>query len=321
MTRKILSLLTAAAVFAACAPADVADQYREALPKKETVQIGTPSADGTAGALTVRRDALGETPLYQSEYAVMSYWTATTFNLGVWWTLTLVQFIVAHPATACDDASCTWGPWPDDNGHNFWQMVVTKEGESYAYVLSARNAETGGDFMPLLAGLAQPGADRDHGSGTFTIDFDVQAALHHYQPDWAQKDFGTLSVAYDNTSALDIQATFLGAKNSDPADPHFLNAAYAFHHSSTGGELQLGFVNLSTTENVALRTRWNGTGAGRGDAHYNDPRVPVDYFASECWADQAGGFLEVYDSKIPLGSESYCAFSPASYADIVIPAP
>ncbi len=208
MTRKLLSLMTAAAVFAACAPADVADQYREALPKKEAIQIGTPDGGVNAGALSFRRDALGETPYPGSEYAVMSYWTAVTFNLGVWWTLNLVQFIVAHPPTACDDRSCTWGPWADDKGNNFWQMVVTKEGEAYAYVLSARNAETGGAFMPLLSGTALPGADRDQGSGSFTIDFEVQAGLHHHAPNWVQTDFGTLSVVYDNTSILDIRATF-----------------------------------------------------------------------------------------------------------------
>jgi len=316
--KKLTSLLAIALMIGACAPADVADQYREALPKKEAIQIGTPSADGSPGALSVRRDALGDTPLYQSEYAVMSYWTALTLNLGVWWTLQVVQFIVAHPPTACDDLSCTWGPWVDDDGNNRWQLVVVKEGEEFVYTLSAQNGETNGPFVPFLAGVARPGADKDHGSGSFTIDFDAQDALFH-GPLWEKKDYGQLNVTHDNTAAPTIGAVFVGAKNSDPADPHFLNAAYSFVDTGSGGELQIAFENLDTTENVGLRTRWNGTGAGRADAHYNDPRVPVDYFASECWAGEQFAWVEVYDTKFQFGAEASCAFIPASYADIALP--
>lgn len=321
MTKKIVSLISTALLFAACAPADVADQYRDALPKKEAVQVGTPSADGSAGALAVRSDALGDTPIYQSEYAVMSYWTAVTLNLGVWWTLELVQFIVAHPPTACDDASCTWGPWVDDAGLNRWQLVVVKQGEEYAYTLSAQNGIDPGPFVPFLTGVARPGADRDHGSGSFTIDFDAQDQLAH-GPLWVKKDFGQLAVDHDNTSDVAIGATFIGAKNSDPADPHFLDAAYSFREAGTGGELQIAFANLDTTETIGLRTRWNGTGAGRGDAHYNGPDGQggrADYFASECWAGEQLGWVEVYDSKFAFGSEGSCAFAPASYADVPLP--
>lgn len=321
MTKRIVSLLSIAALVAACAPADVADQYRDALPKKEAIQIGTPAAEGAAGALAVRRQGLGETPLYQSEYAVMSYWTAVTLNLGVWWTLSLVQIVAAHPPTACDDLSCTWGPWVDDAGLNRWQLVVVKEGAEFAYTLSAQNGVEPGPFVPVLAGVARPGADRHHGSGTFTIDFDAQDLLAH-GPLWEKQDFGRLTVVHDNEAGTAIDAAFVGARSSDPANRHFLDAAYSFRDAGAGGELQIAFENLETTETVGLRTRWTGTGAGRGDAHYNGPDGRggrVDYFASECWAGEPLGFVEVYDSKVPFGAESSCAFVPASYSDLQLP--
>jgi hypothetical protein len=322
------TLLAAALALAACVPAetDPVQEMRDALPKPQAVQVGTPQDEGTAGALTVRRDALGDSPMLQSEYAVTSYYLALAVNGGTAWTLALLQFIVAHPPTAFDATSATWGPWVDEAGLNRWQLVVERQGQDYAYVLAAQNGVDPGPFVPLLSGVARPGADRDRGSGTFTVDFDAQDQLAH-GPLWTKEDFGRLTVTYDNTRSVSVDAVFTGARNDDPDAPHAMNAAYAFDDAASGGQLQVAFENLDTTEVVSLRTRWSAGGAGRADARYDGPDGMggrVDYFASECWAGRAASFVEVYDSKYPgipeLADESACSpFGTAAYADVVLP--
>lgn len=321
--KKTTVLLAAALVLAACGEVDPAQQFRDALPKSQAVQVGTPQTEGTPGALSVRRDALGDTAMIQSEYAVMSYYLALTMNTGVAWTLQFLQLVTAFPPTTVDDGSATWGPWVDDQGLNRWKLVVTKVGDAYEYALSAQpGSNAGAPFVDLITGIAHP-VDRDRGQGTFTIDFDAQDALDH-GPLWEKKDFGQLAVDYDNRTNVSIGAVFTNARNDDPANPHLLNAAYAFADAPSGGVLQIAFENLETTEAVSLRTRWSAGGAGRADAHYNGPDGAggrVDYYASECWAGHAQDFEEVYDSKYPnVGPESACSpYASALYADVVLP--
>jgi hypothetical protein len=316
------TLIAAAALtLAACAPPeDPAQKFRDALPKAEAVQIGTPEAEGNPGALSVSRSALGETTALQSEYAIMSYYLALTVNSGVGFTLRFLQFVTAFPPTSCEDGrSCTWGPWVDDAGLNRWKLDVQKVGDAYEYALSGQpgtRPEVG--FVPFISGTAYP-VDRDHGSGTFTIDFDAQNGLDH-GPLWEASDFGQIVVTYDNTKDVSVGATFLNAENDDPANRHPLNAVYSFEHGPSGGELQIAFENLTSHDVWSLRTRWAPSGAGRGDAQYDAGGDGIDLQASECWAGEVQSYAEVYDSKIPFGEENACSpFNTAQYATVVLP--
>ncbi len=320
--KKTPLLLAAALTFSACQSAeDPARQYRDALPKADAVQVGTPQAEGTAGALTVASTDLGQTSSPKSEYAMLSYSLAVTMNSGVAFTLRFLQYVTTFPPTSCDDSSCTWGPWVDNDGLNRWKLEVQKVGDAFDFKLSGQpGSNSAAPFVALITGTAHP-VDRDHGSGNFTIDFDAQDALDH-GPLYVKKDFGQIDVTYDNTHDVSIGATFLGAKKED--NQHDLNAVYAFNHNASGGVLQVAFDDLVTTEIISLRTRWAPSGAGRADAHYNGPDGSggrVDYHASECWAGAVQDYVEVYDSKYPdIGPESACSpFNSAVYADVVLP--
>lgn len=312
---KIASLLAAAALLAACGNPIDPTEVRDVLPKADAIQIATPDATPAPGALTVGQDGA---PVYGSEYAVKSYWMAVTVNVGVWWTLKLVETITVFPATCSDDA-CTWGPWHDQN--NYWKLVVSRSGDGYAYELLGQKGSTpDGAFVPVLSGVAFPGRDRRHGHGAFTVDFEAEAALDHGAL-WQQNDFGTLDVAYDNRTGLRIDATFLGARGED--DGRLLNAVYAFDATGgNGGELQVAFRTLDDqpARNLSLRTRWNGEGAGRGDARFfsTDGSWTLEYEASECWGG-APTFALVFDTDPAFGEESSCAYAPASYADLAVP--
>jgi hypothetical protein len=315
---KTLSLLAAAALLAACGQQDLsAAQIREALPKADAVKVGTPEAQAAAGALTATSAATA--PQYGSEFARMSYWTAVTLNSGVWMTLTLVEAITLFPPTSATADSATWGPGLDQDGLVLWKLHVTKAGEGYDYVLSGRPA-AGGAEATIISGRAYRGADRWHGNGTFTIDFDADATLPH-RAGWSQDSFGRVDFAYDNRTSRLVEATAHGAKNMDPSDPHFMNAAYAFDAGVSGGDLELGILRLDTLATLKLHTRWNDAGAGRGDLQYVDGANTLSQ--SQCWSGTPDYALVFDDHSIgaDTGDETLCAYRPAAYATIAIPAP
>jgi hypothetical protein len=316
---KKLTASLAALALAACnaQKADPAQAYRDVLPQAAKIQIGTPSAQTNPGALTSRQAAAGGAPAYQSEYARVSYWTAVTVNVGVWWTLTLVKVITAYPPSPdCNDTACTWGPWLGDDHLNEWKFHADKVGDHFEYKLSAGPVADPSSWSDILTGIAFPGVDRDHGKGSFTVNFDNFNALPH-PAGWAADSFGVLDVTYDNRTELAITAAVTNGKSDDPTStpPYFdMNATYSFLATGTGGDLQLGIVNLDTRERLSLNTRWVGTGAGRGDVDFIDAQA-AEYRASECWAGEALGWVKVYDDKtVPaFGTESLCAFSPGVF--------
>ena len=323
-TMNKLTAIFAALALAACGKTDdPAQQFRDALPKAQAAKIGTYQDAGAATGVATQ--ALGDTNIAQSEYAVMSFYLALSVNGGAKMILDLLQFIVSHPSTSCvQDTSCTWGPWAGDQGHNFYQLVVTKQGDAYAYALSGRNADVAGStFVELLVGTATP-VDRDHGSGRFTLDFDaVDAALSH-GAGYVKTDYGQLSVTYDNTvQSPTVSAIFLGARNQDPNDPHFMNAAYEFVAATSGGTLQVAVENLDTGDTLRLETRWSASGQGRADVLFT-AGAGGSITASECWAGRSQDFDGVYDTKhldIPqLQDANGCApFTTFQAADISLP--
>ena len=122
-------------------------------------------------------------------------------------------------------------------------LVVTKAGDGYDYTLSgAPRAPAGSAFVPVLSGKAFPGSTRHRGHGTFHVDFDASFAGLAHVSGATQQDFGSIAVDYDATSALVLDVTFLGSRNSDhpgadAAHPNRTNAVYAFRASDTAPAL------------------------------------------------------------------------------------
>ncbi len=118
---------------------------------------------------------------------------------------------------------------------------------------------------------------------------------------------------------LAVDATALGVRSHDPDDPAFLDAVYAYRATAAGGELQLALETLEESpRNLSLRSRWDATGAGRGDARWIS--AGLEYVASECWSGAASGFALVYDSDGVLADEGACGvFVPALPATVTLP--
>jgi hypothetical protein len=328
--RKTIAAVALAAVAAGCSKGSITpDEARNALPRAEALQIGTPpdtaaqSDSGQAAAAAMRTagaqfDA-GFTS--SSEYARWTYFTAWTVNGGAWWTLTLLRFITIFPPTQCDDASCTWGPWEEESALTpgleikRWKLVVTKIDEGhFEYALSAENLLEPAGFLPIVSGVAFP-KDPWHGHGELEVSFDNARRMPE-----PKNDYGVLSLRYSNEGALAVDATVTGARSAE--DGRLMNAAYSFDATAAGGELQVAFEtqegNLTT---ASLRSRWDATGAGRGDAKLftTDGTWELTGTASECWAGADGGFALTYDTDPEVPGPCPAGLEAARYSDLVVP--
>jgi hypothetical protein len=335
---KTIAVVALAALAAGCAKSGItADEARNALPQAAALQIDTPEDAGERAGQAMQAMALGGEgaraaasfkPGYwsSSEYARWTYFTAWTVNGGAWWSLTLLRFVTIFPPTECDDSACTWGPWDEASSVEpgvkikRWRLVVTKVDDGhFEYALSAQNLLEPAGYLPIVSGVAFP-KDPWHGRGELTISFDNARQLPE-----PKEDYGVLSVRYDNEHALSLDATLVGARSAEDRTK-LLNAAYAFDATGAGGELQVAFEtrdDVSAIDRVALRSRWDATGAGRGDANVfltEDPWT-LDYKASECWDGRVGGFDLTFDTDPAAGAVESCPadFQSALYSDLVVP--
>ncbi|WP_242355020.1 hypothetical protein [Anaeromyxobacter sp. SG64] len=321
--RKTIAALSLAVLASACGKQDITpDEARSAVPESSAIRIDTPkdSADASSpsspAALTATAEATFDArfpALTTSDYARWSYVTAWTVNGGAWWTLATLRLVTLLPPTACSGDTCTWGPWDEESKVQVglkvkrWQLVVTKVEEGkFTYELSAMNLLVPGPFLSIVSGVAEP-AGPGRGKGQLTVSFDNARQL----PESEQR-YGTLTIQYDTTAEARVDAQLAGGRDEQNGNP--LDAAYAFVATGAGGDLQVAFRGqdpAANPVNLSLHARWDGTGAGRGDARVFAEDVngswTFDYGASECWAGKAGAFALTYDTDPAFGDVSACA--------------
>lgn len=312
MTRALVLFV---ALLAACGNAKLnPDDARAALPQQGDSQIGAPTATVAAAGAPAGVGTMNASPASVagdvSGYFVSTVTLAVAVNGSVAWSLGVLRAVVESPPTECDAASCTWGPGSHPLDPRDWKLVVTTAGDHFDYALSGELKSQPTGFVTVLSGSAWPGASPRKGHGTFLVDLDSAQALGF-------TGTGTLEVSYDNRTDLSIGATFLGFTAQDTG--HKGNAVYAYAESATGGDLQVAFHDLTAAVDpeLALHSRWNLAGAGRGDAAYAQTTPALSYTASECWSAAAATppFRVVFyvDSTLATsGAESDCAFSPAA---------
>jgi len=317
-----LLIVSLAALSSACAGQSLgADEARGALPHPENAQLGEPAAAAAAGAIALSAEAGGPAAaVSNSGFFGLTAALAGSVNLGVGVTLGVLRAVVALPPTRCEADTCTWGPGSGAFDYNVHKLTVTKVDGHYDFALSAEpKTRPGSGFITILSGSAFPGAAPRRGHGSFAVDFDEAAKLDGPRGD----DTGRIEVTYDARGELSIGVRFLGMVDRDDpgsgAVPHKVNAAYAFAASGSSGDLQVAFRTLppNAPKTLSLHSRWNGTGAGRGDVEAT--AAGFTYQESECWAGGASAFALVYDTNPATGAESACAYQPAAYATLQAP--
>ncbi|HSD20750.1 MAG TPA: hypothetical protein VLC54_11970 [Anaeromyxobacter sp.] len=338
MREKIAALAALALLASGCSKDITPEEARSAIPEASAIRIDTPkdTADAppaVANALVAEGepsfDPTSPVLTTHSDYARWSYVTAWTVNGGAWWTLATLRIVTLFPPTACSGDTCTWGPWDEESrvtaglSVKRWQLVVKKVDEGkFEYVLSAMNLVEPGPFLPIVSGVAEP--DRPgRGKGELSVFFDNARQLPE-----TEDEYGTLWVAYDTTGpSRTVEATIVGGRDEQNGNP--LDAAYSFVATGEGGDLQVAFEGVDQAANpvrLSLHTRWDATGAGRGDAQAIARDAggswSFGYGASECWAGKAGAFALTYDTDPVFGDVSACAVAfqgEPQYSTLVVP--
>jgi hypothetical protein len=304
-----------AALLAACggsSSASLETQAKNALPRSENMQMGSPSAssnskDGSDGTLQ-QNSTVGDASVYFSTTVGL----ATIVNGGTAVTLGVVKTITDFPATNCTADTCTWGPGSSALDANNFKLVVTRKTnpDRFEYELSGEpKTKPGSGYIVFLSGTAIPSGTPHVGSGEVIIDFDAHSKL-----DNGGTDTGKLDIHYSNTNLLSVSASATGVKDSgNPGQK--LNVAYQYaNNADGGGDLDAAFRNTTSNNTLSLHSRWKATGAGRGDVKIT-LNGGTALTASECWSAASGGFKVVYfiDVTGASGQESACAFSPAVF--------
>jgi hypothetical protein len=237
----------------------------------------------------------------------------TMFNGGTAWVLILVHTIVQYPVTSVNGKVYTWGPWHGDAlDPGIYKLDVTANADgTYHYVLSGHNrADATATFLPLIDGLADPRPGENRGKGSFLLDFDAGRTV---DPVANASNKGKIDVHYD-LAAAHIDLTVM----STDAQGHPVNATYAYQASVDGG----GNMTFSIVDNfgsaqqasIAIRSRWTGAGAGRGDAKITGGSLGTQQaIASECWdmLFQRVFYTDNMNLQATEGNAASCAFTSA----------
>ncbi|HEY6910602.1 MAG TPA: hypothetical protein VI356_14590 [Myxococcales bacterium] len=317
--RKLLSLPLVAAI--ACGGGQFKDQARDAMPSKDTMSMGSPQRSqavaSSPGTDAVAQDSsVGQS----SPFFGVTVTAAATFNVPVAAFLDLLQHVTEDfEPTSCTTSSCTWqGSGALDA--NVFKLVVSRDadGVSFDWTLSGQpKAQPTSAFVEFASGVATPGGQRHHGSGSFSIDFDQEALLGA-----AGNATGKLQVThYTNVGPAQLEVTYLGATASDPPGSKN-NILYKYANDTAGGgDLDFALHNTTSGDRFSVHSRWKNDGQGRADVQGLGGSNSVTI--SECWG--SAPFNVVYfNSNITLnlppwggptsGSVSACAYADASFS-------
>ena len=333
MTRTIASLLVsfaAAASIMGCVPAGEGevDQFRNGVPRADTVTMRLPGGASSGQALTVESQSqalLGET----------AEWYQTTRNVtvgvngGALAVGALVNLILKYPPTSLVPDEAVWGPWEDPLDPVAWKVTITRVApHMYQYKFDGRpRTDPTAAFVTVLSGTHSPALNQSgreierFGSGSFTLDWDARATL----PQPPDDNVGSVDYTYEHASAADtvsINAQFHQVKD-DKQPGNRIDANYAFAQEPRGpGSMDFVFISPATATQEGgrgvVRSRWLFSGAGRSDVQIKTSAGIPFASLSECW-DQ--NYTSVYKQDSwpggdSWGAEASCAFLTVEYSTL-----
>jgi hypothetical protein len=312
-----LALLVSFTAFgSACAP-DGADEYRDAIPNKDQVQIklsgSTVSNSGSDGTGTSSHALVGE----RAKLYLITRDISSSVNAAAYYWLKLAEDIVEHPPTTLEDNQAVWGPHTPALSLLTYKFVVKKDGQGdYGYQLLAKVKNQGDEaYLPLVEGEAQHGSSTT-GAGNFSLNFDNARQL-----DPARFEDGVVSFDYEKVSTQwELDVNFDAFVNEDADGP--FDAAYHYRENADlSGDFAFSAEsdideNSSQLESWTLTSRWTVGGAGRSDAIIVGGDLGVkEVNATECWNDM---FERTYWTITPEmiepaeGDPNSCAFGEQS---------
>jgi hypothetical protein len=316
---------------------DEVEEYRNGIPREETVKMTAPGAtDGKALTIETHQQAAkqGET----ADFLKLTRAVVVVVNGSGAVVLGLVKLVVSFPPTTVGADSATWGPWPDNNEPVVWKVTVTKVGDhKYGYKFEGRDkAKPEGPFVTVLSGTHTASVDgsgqpiEGYGSGDFTLDFDARNTLpmRERNPLFKDPDVGKAMYRYarlSTTSTVEVDAQFRQVKD-DNRPGQRVDIDYQYRQAPGGGG-SMDFVSASPQTMMmaggvsAVKTRWTKDGAGRSDIRAKGGDIPggVQATVSECWnGSYAAQFLRISWAPIlGYGVEATdCVFPTAEYSNL-----
>jgi hypothetical protein len=295
------------------------DEYREAVPTSSELSVAIPGeGDSTPGA--ARGALIGErAPFYQ-----ITRDTSRVINGGLWVVGQIVEAIVRHRPTEVDGNHAVWGPWNETLSPITYVFEVERIGEGrFRYVLRGKpRAELDDAYVDLVGGETEI----DHAAGVrrgwIGLDFDAANALDAGE----HRETGRVLAHWDaGANPRLVEAAFEDFANARGEGP--VSALYRYKENHDGsGSFEFGFVADTDdpgtlAEEVVLMTRWDATGAGRGDALITGGDAGgVVIYANECWDDGFGRTFW-YDNAGFIATEgdpAACVYSEPLWSDMAM---
>lgn len=329
---QILTALVASAALSGCAldKKDDADEFREAVPRREAVRVAGPErdaeGDASAAAIDGRAGAQATAPLRGGPYSKWYGFTrvvrggvnaVTAAVLGSVWVL------VHTEPDSVEGGEAVWGPYGDALNPATYRLRVTRVADAeYDYVLEGRprSSSPGAAYRAVLTGHGYGRRHELHGEGEFTIDLDVAREL---DPFAHPNDSGTVRIVHhlprgwrDGTF---LPRSIVAEVTPDPElNPESFAVTSNANEDGTGSlyvtaEADVDETKTSALEDIVIESRWRADGAGRADIGISGGDVPADpgrVSAVECWG--ADFTRSYYSDSLELepteGEDSACVY-------------
>jgi hypothetical protein len=299
-----------------------ASKFREGIPSKEQVALEEPVAStGTTGTQSFElgmglQDGPGAT-----SYATYYRFTREMFdgvNLGTAAILGSIWIIVSYPPTSLEEEEAIWGPWTEALSPAEYRFRATEvASEQYSYALEARAKNTDDPWTAVWLGEGFGEGHKDHLAGWFELDFDAANEVDPTRLN-ADEESGKVRVTYD----LRSYPTTIRAQMTEAQGDAWFDIRLTTDKDG-GGRVDIDALDdvddskVTKKEDVAMRSRWSATGAGRADVTVANGDLPEGtvVHASECWS---ASFSRVYWSDTlgmepEQGDEASCAFEGAEF--------
>ena len=211
--------------------------------------------------------------------------------------LSVVDVVTRHKPTSRTENSRRWGPTPKKDGLD-WRLDLERSGNVFTWNISFAVTGTPADadaWRQIVSGVVE--GDRLGRRGLGEITFDLDAAQV-----FGSASQGLIHASYDHTTCKrSMHLQFEGyvgeaaAKAKHPPAP--LDAVHYYERNCEGGgKLEWAYLediharfapDQSCAESIRLTTRWDDSGAGRGDFIIDGGDLVFGRIqGSQCWNDQ-----------------------------------
>jgi hypothetical protein len=326
-----LCSLSVFSLLGACRAADdEVDEYRNAIPRNETVTMQVPGAQSAGQPLVVESHSQSLRGGVADFYLVTRR-VSTVVNGAGAFILTLVKTVTSYPPTSVTADTAVWGPFPGSALDPLaYKVTVKRSGDhqyDYTFEGRAKNGPATAPFVAFLTGTHTPALDASghpiegFGAGSFTLDWDARATLPApgNEIGKAHYDYARLSA----TAPVSVDAKFIQVKDDEHPGVR-VDVDYLYRSTpGAGGSMEFVHSLPASMANAgarwAVKSRWTELGAGRSDIKASGANLPAEARASECW-DTSFASVYLSASWVPgggYGTEATdCAFTPAEYSSL-----